>query len=369
MELARSSLDGPAESDAGGTAIPPEIGAHMFGKRKSTVGLDIGSSSIKVVEIARERSGDQLVNYGISEPLSEAIVDGEIMDRQMVHEAIENLIESRQIRNRQVVTAVSGRAVIVKKILMDRLNEEDAKEAIQWEAEQHVPYDINDVSLDFQIINPDVDQKKMQVLLVAAKKEMVVNHAEIIREAGLTPTIIDVDSFAIQNAVEANYEFTTGETVALLNIGAEITNLNIVRDQVPHFTKDLSVGSNTFVEGIQRRHNVSQVEALSALRGGGGTIDAAAIVQATCEDLSVQIDRAISFLKSGGDADRIDRILVSGGSARVPGLVEFLSARHHVPVQIVNPIQRLSYDPGLFGGDLPEHVAPVLTVAVGLALR
>ena len=342
----------------------------MFGKKKTAVGLDIGSSSIKVVEIAQDRSGERLVNYGISEPLSEAIVDGEIMDRQMVHEAIVNLMESRQIRTKEVVTAVSGRAVIVKKILMDRLNEDDAKEAIQWEAEQHVPYDVNDVSLDFQIINPNVDQKKMQVLLVAAKKDMIQNHAEIIREAGLSPRVIDVDSFAIQNAIEANYDLRADETVALVNIGAEITNLNIVRDQVPHFTKDLSVGANSFVEGIQRRHNVSQAEALAALRGGAdGGIDVASIVQTTCEDLSVQIDRAVAFLKSAGDADRIDRILLSGGSARVPGLADVLRARHQVPVEIVNPLQKLSYDPGLFGGEPPEAVAPILTVAIGLALR
>jgi type IV pilus assembly protein PilM len=341
----------------------------MFGKKKTTVGLDIGSSSIKVVEIAQERSGERLVNYGISEPLSEAIVDGEIMDRQMVHEAITNLMESRQIKTKNVVSAVSGRAVIVKKILMDRLSEEDAKEAIQWEAEQHVPYDINDVSIDFQIINPNVDQKKMQVLLVAAKKDMIANHADIIREAGLSPMIIDVDSFAIQNAVEANYDLIPDETVALLNIGAEITNLNIVRNQIPHFTKDLSVGANSFVEAIQRRHNVSQADALSALRGVSSEIDAASIVQATCEDLSVQIDRAIAFLKSAGDADRVDRILLSGGSSRVPGLSDFLAGRHHVPVEVVNPIQKLNYDPGLFNGDSPEQVAPLLTVAIGLALR
>lgn len=342
----------------------------MFGRKKSTVGLDIGSSSIKVAEIVQDRSGDRLVNYGISEPLSEAIVDGEIMDRQMVHEAITNLIESRQIKNKNVVTAVSGRAVIVKKILMDRLSEEDAKEAIQWEAEQHVPYDINDVSLDFQIINPNVDQKKMQVLLVAAKKDMIANHAEIIKDAGLTPTIIDVDSFAIQNAIEANYDLHNDETVALINMGAEITNLNIVRNQTPHFTKDLSVGANSFVEGIQRKYNVSQAEALSALRGrGDGAIDVASIVQSTCEDLSVQIDRAVAYLRSAGDADRVDRILISGGSARVPGLAEFLNSRHQVPVEIVNPLQRLLVDPGLFDGDSPDGVGPVLTVAIGLALR
>jgi type IV pilus assembly protein PilM len=342
----------------------------MFGKKKSTVGLDIGSSSIKVVEIVQDRSGDHLVNYGISEPLSEAIVDGEIMDRQLVHEAITNLLESRQIKTKSVVTAVSGRAVIVKKILMDRLSEEDAKEAIQWEAEQHVPYDINDVSLDFQILNPNVDQKKMQVLLVAAKKDMIQSHAEIIREAGLQPSIIDVDSFAIQNAVEANYDIGANEVLALINIGAEITNVNIVQNQVPHFTKDLSVGSNSFVEGIQRRYNVSQADALNALRGRGDTpIDVAPIVQATCEDLSVQLDRAIAFLKSAGDAERVDRIMLSGGSARVPGLADFLRQRHQVPVEIVNPIQKIQFDPGLFQGESAESVAPVLTVAIGLALR
>ncbi len=342
----------------------------MFGKKKSTVGLDIGSSSIKVVEVVRDRSGDRLTNYGISEPLSEAIVDGEIMDRQLVHEAITNLLESRQIRTKSVVTAVSGRAVIVKKILMDRLSEEDAKEAIQWEAEQHVPYDINDVSLDFQILNPNVDQKKMQVLLVAAKKDMIQSHAEIIREAGLQPAIIDVDSFAIQNAVEANYEIVPNEVLALVNIGAEITNVNIVQDQVPHFTKDISVGSNSFVEGIQRRYNVSQADALNALRGrGDASIDVAPIVQATCEDLSVQLDRAIAFLKSAGDAERVDRIMLSGGSARVPGLADFLRQRHQVPVEIVNPMQRIQFDPGLFQGESAESVGPVLTVAIGLALR
>ena len=342
----------------------------MFGKKKSTVGLDIGSSSIKIVEIVHDRSGDRLVNYGISEPLSEAIVDGEIMDRQLVHEAIANLLESRQIRNREVVTAVSGRAVIVKKILMDRLSEEDAKEAIQWEAEQHVPYDVNDVSLDFQIINPNVDQKKMQVLLVAAKKDMIQSHADIIREAGLQPAIIDVDSFAIQNAVEANYDLPANEVAALVNIGAEITNVNIIQNQVPHFTKDLSMGANSFVEAIQRRHNVNQVDALNALRGrGDGTIDVAPIVQATCEDLSIQLDRAIAFLKSAGDAERIDRIMLSGGSARVPGLREFLGQRHQVPVEIVNPVQKIACDPGLFAGESAESVAPVLTVAIGLALR
>ena len=180
----------------------------FFGKQPSLVGLDIGSHSVKVVELqALPNKTFKLVNYGISQPLSEAIVDGEIMDRQLVTDAIANLLESRGIKAKTVVAAVSGRAVIVKKITMNKLSAEDAKQAIVWEAEQHVPYDINDVSLDFEILGqaPN-DPQQMQVLLVAAKKDMVLSFSDLIREAGLQPTVVDVDSFAAQNAIEANVD-------------------------------------------------------------------------------------------------------------------------------------------------------------------
>ena len=170
----------------------------FFGKKQSLVGLDIGSHSVKVVELeALANKQYRLLNWGVSQPLAEAIVDGEIMDRQLVTDAISNLLESRGIKTRNVVAAVSGRAVIVKKITMNKLSPEEAQQAIYWEAEQHVPYDINDVSLDFEILGaaPN-DPQQMQVLLVAAKKDMVVSFSDLIREAGLTPLIVDVDSFA-----------------------------------------------------------------------------------------------------------------------------------------------------------------------------
>src|SRR5215813_9592753 len=194
----------------------------FFGKKQSLVGLDIGSHSVKVVELEPVASKQhRLVNWGVSQPLAEAIVDGEIMDRQLVVDAISNLLESRGISGHNVVAAVSGRAVIVKKITMNRLSAEDAQQAIYWEAEQHVPYDINDVSLDFEILGaaPN-DPKLMQVLLVAAKKDMVVAFSDLMREAGLTPLIVDVDSFATQNALEANYDFSSSEVVATLNVGS-----------------------------------------------------------------------------------------------------------------------------------------------------
>src|SRR2546427_1463866 len=241
----------------------------LFGKKQSLLGLDIGSHSIKAVELeTRSNKGHRLVNWGISQPLTEAIVDGEVMDRELVTDASSNLHESRGIKSKNVVAAVSGRAVIVKRIMMNKLSPEYAQQAVYWEAEQHVPYDINDVSLDFEILGPAPnDPKQMQVLLIAAKKDMVLNFSELIREAGLNPLIVDVDSFAAQNALEANYDFGPDEVVACLNIGSEITNINITRGGTPYFTKDLQLGGNTFIEAAQRKFNMSQSEAAAVVRG------------------------------------------------------------------------------------------------------
>src|SRR5438034_3198787 len=266
----------------------------FFGKKQSLVGLDIGSHSVKVVELeAPANKQHKLVNWGVSQPLAEAIVDGEIMDRQLVTDAISNLLESRGIRNRNVVAAVSGRAVIVKKITMNKLSAEEAQQAIYWEAEQHVPYDINDVSLDFEILGPAPnDPKQMQVLLVAAKKDMVLSFSDLIRDAGLTPFIVDVDSFAVQNAVEANYDFNPSEVIAILNIGSEITNIDIIQAGIPYFTKDLQLGGNTFVETAQRKFNLSQSEAASAVRGESGGLEIIPVIEQACEGLATALERA-----------------------------------------------------------------------------
>jgi type IV pilus assembly protein PilM len=342
----------------------------MFKKKRSSLGLDIGSSSVKVAELEERPEGVTLVNFGMADLLPEAIVDGEIMDRQAVVDAIRNLFEERAIKNKRVTSAVSGRAVIVKKILMDRLGEEDAREAIFWEAEQHVPYDVSDVTLDFQILKTDVGPKQMQVLLVAAKKEMVNVHSELIREAGLIPELIDVDAFAVQNALEANYDFTPEDVITFVNIGAERTNVSIVKDGVPHFTKDLALGSHTVAEAIQREYGLSQDQAFKVLRGEGeGTYDVPQFVQTACDDLVVTLDRALAYLKTSNEAEGLTRILLSGGSAQIQGLKELMSDKFRVPVELANPLTRIGHDPSLFEGRDPAREAPALTVAIGLALR
>jgi len=344
----------------------------LFGKKQSLVGLDIGSNSVKAVEIEpTANKGYRLVNWGVSAPLSEAIVDGEIMDRQLVTDAITNLLESRGIRSKNVVAAVSGRAVIVKKITMNKLSAEDAQQAVYWEAEQHVPYDINDVSLDFEILGPaPSDPKQMQVLLVAAKKDMVLSFSDLIREAGLQPLIVDVDSFAVQNALAANYDFGPEEIVAILNIGAEITNINITQAGVPYFTKDLQVGGNSFIEGAQRKFNLSQSEAAAAVRGESGPeLEVAAVVEQACEGLATALERAQAFLRTSGEAGAVSRIMLCGGASLTPGVSQFLNRRFGIPAEIANPLARVSYDPALFAGQDVMKVAPLLTVGIGLALR
>jgi len=344
----------------------------LFGKKQSLVGLDIGSHTVKVVELEPQSNKTyKLTNWGISQPLAEAIVDGEIMDRQLVTDAISNLMESRGIKAKNVVAAVSGRAVIVKKITMNKLSPDDAKQAIYWEAEQHVPYDINDVSLDFNILgDAPNDDKQMQVLLVAAKKDMVMSFSDLIRESGLQPSVVDVDSFAAQNAIEANYDFAPEEVVAILNIGSEMTNINIVQSGVPYFTKDLQVGGNTFTEAAQRKFNLSQAEAAAAVRGESGSgLEVSPVIEQACEGIATALERAQAYLRTAGEAGNISRILLCGGSSMTPGVLEFLQRRFQAPTELVNPLNRIQYDPALFAGQDVMKVAPLLTVGIGLALR
>jgi type IV pilus assembly protein PilM len=347
----------------------------MFSRKsKTSVGLDIGSSLIKVVEIDHSKDSPVLTRYGIVKLPPEAIVEGEIMDQSLVVQGIQECMAKAGVTAKNVVTAVSGRAVIVKKVVMDKMNPDDAKEAIFWEAEQHVPFDIDDVCLDFQVLNEDVGANQMEILLVAAKKEMVNAHAGIVRDAGLNPVVIDVDSFAIQNAVEATSDAGTGRVVGLVNIGSDVTNINIIQNNIPYFTRDLSVGSNVFSEAVQRELGVTFDEAENMLSGNAEIDDPQRLRQVIADaagDISMGIERSIAFLKTAGDAERIDHAVLSGGGACVPFLREILSEKHDIEFSINNAVARMDRSEGLFEGhgDQAEKVAPLLTVALGLALR
>ncbi len=341
--------------------------------RKSTVGLDIGSSLVKVVEVDFSHSQPTLRKLGVVPLPPEAIVDGEVMDRLLVVDAIRECAAQAGIRGGDVVTAVSGRALIVKKVLMDRMDADDAREAIFWEAEQHVPFDIDDVSLDFQILENEGTGNQMQVLLVAAKKELIHQHADLVREAGMEPRIIDLDAFAVQNCYEANYDNEPNKVVGLLNIGAEVTNLNIVQGGTPQFTRDLSVGRTRFVEEVQRELNIGREEAsrlLAAERPDGVSTEAMrSVIGRAAEELSGGLERSFAYLKNTEGGAQLDSIVLAGGGAKIPMLRTHLAERHEVAVEVLDPLRNVSYEPELFAEQSADEVAPLLAVGVGLALR
>jgi type IV pilus assembly protein PilM len=344
----------------------------MFSKKQRPfVGLDIGSSTVKVVEIRDDGEEKRLVKYGVSEPITEAVVDGEIVDRDLVAHVIKDLFSREHISPRCVVSSVSGRAVMVKKITMDRLSPEDASEAVLWEAEQHLPFEIADVALDYQILDSNTDPKLMDVLLVAAKREMIQAHTELIRQAGLTPLLIDVDYFAIQNALEANYDLAEEQTIGLVNVGSELTNINVFTAGVPLLTKDLSVGVKNFVETFQKRHSIEENhKAAAAIKGEWSEPqEVVDVVREVAEDVATALERSFAYLRTSGEADSADRLLVSGGGAKLPGLVDFLAERFNAEVEVANPLRKIAYDESLFEEGPVEDLAPVLTVGVGLALR
>ena len=350
----------------------------MFGmlrkRSQATVALDIGSSIVKALRIDHSGERPRLTHFAMVNLLPEAIVEGEIMDREMVIEAVRECLERARIQDTQVVSAVGGRSVIVKKIIMDKMTAADAKDAILWEAEQHVPFDIDDICLDFQIVKEDVGANQMEILLVAAKKETIQSHAEILREAGLTPLIIDVDAFAVQNAWESALGRTSDEVVGLLNVGADVTSICVVQNGIPYFTRDLAVGTNRFVEEVQREFGVGfeEAQAIVANPRGSHNIEVdrlADIVESVAADLSTGVERSLSFLRTSGDAETIDRVVLSGGGGGFPGLAKFLKERHGFDVQLGSPLDGVEFDSGDFEDYDMQSVAPLLAVGIGLGLR
>ncbi len=338
----------------------------LFGGKKTSVGLDIGSGIIKLVVIDHGGSEAELTKVATTEVAADAIVEGEVMDPGLVSEAIRGLFEAAGVKRKSVVTAVGGRDVIVKKIQMDRMKEADAREVIRWEAEQHVPFDMANVELDFQILDPDAEGLQMNVLLVAAKRELVESRVGLLTEAGLDPSVIDVDAFAIHNAFELNHPDAMQGVVGLVNIGHEVTNVNILEDGIPVLTRDLSVGTRRFREDLQREKGLASEEAEKVIQGSSQHADLAGYVSA----IATGVERAAAFLATASrSAGGLSRVYTTGGGARIPGLNDVLGARLRVPIELANPVQRLRVRDDVFETVPVDEVAPLLMLAVGLALR
>ncbi|KPJ53845.1 hypothetical protein AMJ39_02840 [candidate division TA06 bacterium DG_24] len=342
-------------------------------KKRRNVGLDIGSSLIKVVDLETGGKGAMLHNYGIGALPPDVIVDGEVMDREVVVDTIKGLFASKGITKTAVATALSGRGVIVKKITMEKMREAEAREQIRWEAEQHVPFDISDVSLDFQIVDTESAPDQMDVLLVAAKRENVTARVNLLQEAGLDTVLVDVAAFAIQNVYEANYGFEPGQLIALVNVGAETSGINFVKDGISFFTRDLSTAGGDCSQRLQKELGVGYEQATEILKGESleavGMDQLQPILRSFGEDLAVGIERTLPYLPSSDETRKMNRIVMSGGGAMIPGLADFLQERFEIPVEIIDPFQRIEYAPDLFGPQGPKSTGPIIAQAIGLAMR
>lgn len=341
----------------------------LFRRARSTVGLDIGSGFVKVVEVDHSGSQPEVKRVAMRPLLPDAIVEGEIMDYGLVAGTVSGLFDELGMKGRDVITAVGGHDVIIKKIEMDRMKESDAREVIRWEAEQHVPFDIKSVELDFQVLDPEGEGPRMEVLLVAAKRELVDHKVGLLVEAGINPTVIDVDAFALHNAFEHNYPEAMDGVVALVNVGHEVTNVNLLERGVPILTREIPFGSRKIREDLQRERQLTAEEAEDVVQGRAGLDGLEAFVQTSADEVAVGIERAAAFLMTRQSGDGLGRIYLSGGGARIPGMTDALSQRMGVETLLVNPFERVPVDPQAGGSIRLEEAAPMFLLPLGLALR
>jgi len=341
----------------------------LFGRKKTSIGLDIGSGFVKVVEVDHSGAQPEVSRVAMRPLLPDAIVEGEIMDYGLVSDTVRGLFQEMGLKSADVVTAIGGHDVIIKKIQMDRMKESDAREVIRWEAEQHVPFDIKSVELDFQILNPHDEGLQMEVLLVAAKRELVDNKVGLLQDAGINPVIIDVDAFALHNAFEHNYPESRDGIIALVNVGHETTNVNILENGVPILTRDIPFGSRRIREDLQRERGLTAEQAEDVVQARETVDDLERFVDASADEIAVGIERASAFLMTREDGESLGKIFLSGGGARVPGMVESLAKRMNVETHLVNPFERVPVRPGAAGEVSIEEAAPMLLLPLGLELR
>jgi len=341
-------------------------------KTKQPVGLDIGSSSLKAVELRSSGKGAYaLAAYGFEELSPEWVVDGAIMAPNPVVDAVNRIFADQRIQNNRIVTSISGHSVIVKKISIHLRDEENLAESIRWEAEQHLPFDIDDVNFDFQVTGENSATGMLDVLFVAVKKDGIQAYINVLKQAKKTPVILDVDAFALQNAYEFNYEPEQGDTAALLNIGANNMMINLASGPDFLFTRDISVGGQRYTEFLQKEFNLGYEQA-QALKYGEpvdnvSPDDVQYVIDSVTEIICMEIQKTFDFFKSTSTVKNINRMLVSGGAIHTPGLLDALGNNFDIPVEEFDSFRRIHVDSKRFP-TIKEQSAD-MAIAVGLALR
>src|SRR5436190_14536385 len=341
---------------------------------KSMVGVDIGSSSVKAVELQGKNGDFQLISLGYEGLQPDSIVDGQIMELNSVSNAIGSIFNEHKIKTTKVAAGVNGHSVIVKNIVLPQMTGEELQESFAWHAEEHIPFDISDVNLDYHVTGSTPDA--IHVLLAACKRDKISNLKQAIQLAGKQPVVIDVDAFALQNCYELNYDPQPGHVVALLNIGASTTNINILNGSRSVFTRDASFGGNQYTSLLQKELGMTFEQAEQVKRGkplpeGIENRDISSILETVSDILALEIQKTMDFYRATvEDSDSaVEKILVSGGGSKLRGLIDFLSKQFEVPVEIFDPFKKIKVDARGFDPEYMREIVPEMAIAVGLALR
>ena len=348
----------------------------MLTPRRQLVGLDIGSSVIKIAQLKENKGRYMLQKFGVKPLEPEVIVDGTVMDEGRVVSAIQELFAEANVKNKHVAISISGHAVIVKKISLPPMPDEELEGQVKLAAEQYIPFDINEVNIDFHVLSMDASEDQqgdMSVILVAAKKDKINELTELVKAAGLVPMVMDVDAFAVENMHAINYPMAQEETTALVNLGASVMNVNIIRAGSSLFTRDIPLGGNRYTEAIQREIGLSFEEAEEGKKNdhvgdsSGGSFTS--VMDSVNAEVASEIARTVDYFKTSTTNAEISRVLVCGGVARAKGLIQQLGDRMQLPVEMADPFAEIDVTGCDMDPNLLADLAPSAVVSVGLALR
>lgn len=345
----------------------------MLFKGAGSIGLDIGSSYIKTVKLKESKGTYELELFDLHSLPPELIVDGSIIDSLRLVDSLKEMAKKTGLKTKDAVISISGHSsVIIKRISLPEMSEEELSESIKFEAEQYVPFDIEDVNLDFQIIGPKEEQGQMDVILVAVKKDIINEYISVVKEAGLNPVIVDIDSFALENMYGVNYEIEPEKNIALLNIGASTINMSILKNGVSVFTRDSSLGSNLHTEALQREFNLTYENAERLKRGqpveNSSPEDAAFVIESASEEILSEIIRSFDYFRSTTLNEDISGVVLSGGCALLKNFASMISEKTGIETIVAEPFRNIRI-PKRFDNAYIEEIAPIMAVAVGLALR
>jgi len=353
-----------------------------MGEGRNLIGVDIGTSSIKVCQAKESRKGVSLERFGYAALPPQTIVDGQVMDASTVTETLQRVTREAGIKQKEVALSVSGQSVIIRKITVPMMTAAELDEQIHWEAEQHIPFDIKDVQVDYQVLRRRPEASQMDLLLVAAKRDQINDYAQLARDAKLKPVVCDIDAFTVQNLFEFSRGVPVDQTIALINVGASLSSLNIVAGGVSAFSREIANGGNVITEEIQKQLGVpfDQAEAYKCggsaapddpYRAGAGMVpeQVFTVVEAIADAIAAEIQRSLDFFMATSGEGEISQIFVTGGTANLASLGQAIERRARVPVEVWAPTERMIADPKHVDPNLLQTRDAQLAVALGLALR